>query len=116
MVRQHGCVQELTKSLEVLRRDSEASRAALREARVALEDRDASSVQRESALEAGMADLEARNDQLTTQAEASHSECCRYGCIRQEMQSSIHHAQDGACVVCSTPSILYVEHSLNIDS
>ena len=81
MMRQYGCVQELTNSVEVLREDSEASSAALREAQAALEERHASAVQRESALEAETADLEARNAQLTTQAEAAHSECCRYSCI-----------------------------------
>lgn len=106
MVRQQGYVQELTKSLEVLRRDSEASRAALTEAQVALEDSRASSAQREGALEAEAADLKATNGQLMTQADNSHSERCRYSCIRQEVQSSIHDAQVGACAVCPAPSRL----------
>ena len=67
--------------MEVLRQDSEASGAALREAQVALEERQASAAQHASVLEAETADLRARNGQLATQAEAAHSECCRYSCI-----------------------------------
>ena len=116
MVRQLGCVQELTKSAEGLRQDSEASGAVVREAQAALEDRHASAAQRESALRAQTADLEARNGQLVAQAEAAHSECCRYRGIRREVQGSIHHAQDADCVVCMVcPALssLSQDHSLS---
>ena len=106
------CVQELTKSVEVLRQDSEDSSAALREAQAALEDRHASAAQRESALEAETAELKARNSQLATQAEAAHSECCRYSFTRQVTQGSIHHAQDICSVVCLAPSGFSRGHSL----
>ena len=106
MMRQCGCVQELTKSVEVLREDSEASSAALREAQAALEGCHASAAQRESALQAETADLKARNSQLMAQAEAAHSESCRYSGICREVPASIHRAQDVICKICSYSSSL----------